>query len=64
MAELVLTKNQWWYNAQYSLSYPRWRCYDLLPILRPQHVLGFNTIILYDTNLVLRYTYHASNDPR
>lgn len=55
-------ENQRWHHAQYPLSHPRRRRHNLLPILRPQHVLGCSSKPSHDPNLVLCHPHDASND--
>jgi acyl-coenzyme A synthetase/AMP-(fatty) acid ligase len=55
-------QHQWWYNAQYPFSYSRRWGYDMLPVLRPQHVLGCCAITGHDPYMVLRHADNASDD--
>lgn len=55
-------QHQWRYNAQYSFSYSRRWGYDMLSVLRPQHVLGCCAITHHDPYMVLRHADNASDD--
>lgn len=60
--KLQTNQDQWRYNAKHPFSHSRrWRYY-MLPVFRPQHVLGCYTITRHDTHMVLCHTNNASDD--